>query len=227
MHVRWIGSFRRAEAVEVDLTIITPPSSRHLHFWALQATFAQGTHNLGAGHLGLQWIDGHPGQTAVNWGGYETGGHILDGTDSLLPSALGNPHTRDYSWSAGTTYRLRIDRGTSGWRGSVTDLATGAVTVVRELLAGGDQLSGFVMWSEVFAPCEGPSTTVAWSRPVVFSSDEATPATQFELSYQSFEDGGCTNTNTSIETIGQGSAIVQRTAIPRVNPPGSALTIHP
>ena len=52
------------------------------------------------------------------------------------------------------------------WRGEVTDLGSGAVTVVRELLCPGTALADPVVWSEVFAPCDAPGTAVRWSDPV-------------------------------------------------------------
>ena len=223
MHARWLGPLDGAEAAEVELTIVDPPAGRHLHFWALQASFYSGRRRLGGAHLGLQWIAGHPGSTAANWGGYGADGSILDGTQSDLPSALNNPHTRDFVWQPGRAYRLRIDREMAGWRGSIIDTSTGDTTVIRELLPGGDRLGSFVMWSEVFAPCEGPSTAVAWSSAAVERGGTRFDVADFELNYQSYEDGGCTNTNTSIEALGGRPHVVQRTAVARVEPVGSTL----
>lgn len=214
-----------ADSASIDLTVVEPPSGRHLHFWALQASFFDGNRPLGAGHLGLQWIDGYPGSTAVNWGGYHSTGGVLGGTESALPGALGNPHTRNFSWRPGVPYRLTIDRGRAGWRGSVTDLGSGEETIVRELLAGGDRLGAVVMWSEVFAPCEGPTTAVAWSNAVATISGDTVRAHSFELNYQRFEDGGCTNTNTQIEPVGGAPTLVQRTAVQRTNHTGSTLRV--
>jgi hypothetical protein len=229
MHARWLSVPNNATAVEVDLTIIEPPTTHHLHFWALQASFIKGTSTVvGAGHLGLQWIDGYPGRTAVNWGGYATGGGVLDGTESALPGALGNPHTRDFSWAAGSTYRLRIDKGAVGWRGSVLDVATGHTTIIRELHAGGSQLGSVVMWSEIFAPCDWPPSAVQWSNPTVYragerSSIEAFSVRQVQLSYQRYEDGGCTNTSTTRVEPG---VIEQRTATHRIAHHGAVVDVY-
>jgi hypothetical protein len=219
MHVRWLDTPPETIAVQVDLTIIDPPSTPDLHFWALQASFVEDGGSHGAGHLGLQSISGHPGNTAVNWGGYFEGGGELPGSVSSLPSAKNNPHTRDFPWIPGAAYRLRIERGTTGWSGLVTDIERNETTVVRELFCPGSHLAGVVMWSEVFAPCEGPSTAVRWSNPIAITLDDSQAVTAVRLSYQHVQDGGCTNTNAS--TVADG--IEQRTATTRVAPHGHVL----
>ena len=226
LHARWLHEPADVVAVEVDLTIDETPGSDHLRFFALQASFAERGRAHGAGHLGLQWISWHPGNTAANWGGYHHAGSgqsgELPGTSSALPSAVGNANTRDYEWSAGTPYRLRIARGDDGWAGSVTDLGTDTTTVIRELVCRGDRLTSVVMWSEIFAPCEGPGVTVRWGRPRwQVATGEFVPVGQVQLSYQRVEDGGCSNSSTTLE----GDAVVQRTAVPRKHPHGTVLRI--
>ena len=224
MHVQWLGVPSDAVAVEVDLTITTPPASQHLHFWALQASFMSGNETHGAGHLGLQWIDGYPGNTAVNWGGYHHGGGgELDGSPSMLPSSRGNVNTRDYAWREGRAYRLRITRGSDGWIGEVTDSETGIAIIVRELYCPGERLGNIVMWSEVFAPCEGPSSSIEWSEPRVETSEGIHEITEVKLSYQSVADGGCSNTASSPLVARRG--IEQRTATPRGFPHGAILPL--
>jgi hypothetical protein len=233
-HLRWeiTGRFRSAE---VTLEVVEPPQVAALHFWALQADFAErsGRHRGGA-HLGLQWFPPHPASTAVNWGGYDDTGRELAGTDSTLPSATGNPNTRDLPWRPGTAYRLRIERagGSSteaAWSGSVTELGpdrrtpVGPVTEVRRLLVpGGVEITGCAVWSEVFARCDDPTVVVRWSDPEVVGVDgrRATP-TAVTTSYQTHQDGGCANTDSSVDGVG----LVQRTAVRRVSPPGTRLGV--
>ena len=223
MHTWWkISHDKSIVAVEIDLSIVQAPSSSDLHFWALQASFTSGGASLGAGHLGLQWIDSYPGNTAVNWGGYRDqslGGGTLDGTDSPLPSAIGNPHTRNFSWAEGERYRLRIDRGRIGWRGSVRS-PDGAVVAVRELLSEEEELAHIVMWSEVFAPCEGPSATASWSNAEIHTTDGvAESVTEFVTSYQGVSDGGCSNTSIEVH----GAAVLHRTATRRSSSAGATV----
>lgn len=186
MHLHWDA---RADAVEATLEVVRPPAVDRLYFWALQASFTgPGGRHEGGGHLGLQWHGAHPGSTAVNWGGYSAAGSELAGSVSSLPSATGNPNTRDYTWMPGRAYRLRIASGGPGrWRGEVTDLTTGASTHVRDLHCGGDHLEAPCVWSEVFADCDHPSAAVRWSELVPH------PA-RVGVTYQSHADGGCDNT---------------------------------
>ena len=50
MHLFWDLDGRFA-AAEVTLTVIEPPRVDRLYFWALQATFTDGTEDLGGAHL--------------------------------------------------------------------------------------------------------------------------------------------------------------------------------
>ena len=212
-HLRWdlAGRFRSAA---VTLEVLRPPEVADLHFWALQADFGDrsGGHRGGA-HLGLQWHSGHPGSTAVNWGGYDADGRELRGSDSTLPSRTGNVNTRDLAWEPGVAYRLAVGPAPASpgwWSGSVTPLGpdrrtpTGPAVEVRRLhVPGSDELTGFVMWSEVFAPCDAPSVVVRWSDPEAVSIDDRThrPGT-CTTSYQRHEDGGCANTESTPDEVG-------------------------
>lgn len=228
-HLRWGMPRGRWTACEAVLEVLVPPTRPHLYFWALQVSFAERGSHRGAGHLGLQWFHLHPGQTAVNWGGYGADGRELDGSVSPLPSTPGNPNTRDYPWCAGTPYRLRIERVAAGrWRGSVTDLAAGARVDVRDLWCPGDELRDAMVWSEVFAPCDGEPTAVRWSAFVLESTTgERVSATTGIVSYQSVADGGCVTNDTSIdeETSRQrgGLVVVQRAAAHRTTRHGDTL----
>jgi hypothetical protein len=210
-------------AAEAVLEVRVAPQVASLYFWALQASFSDRGRHEGAGHLGLQWYPAHPGSTAVNWGGYGADGRELDGSTSALPSATGNPNTRDFRWAPATPYRLRIARADAGgWSGEVTDLSTGDRTLVRELWAPGDGLTGLVVWSEVFAACDDPSTTVHWSELRLTSSAGVThDVDRVTVNYQSVADGGCLSTDARVDGVG----IAQVTGVRRSTPLGARLDV--
>lgn len=181
MHVHWDAT---AAEIAATLEVVRAPSTSHLYFWALQASFVDRGRRLGGAHLGLQWHPSHPGSTAVCWGGYRADGRgELGGEPSTLASATGNPNTRDLPWQPNVRYRLRI---TAGGDGFVDDV------LVRRLHVGGASVvTRPVVWSEVFAPCDAPSTAVRWS------DLSPPPVDGVRLTYQSYADGGCTNARTS------------------------------
>lgn len=227
LHLQWDAPRVRATAVEAVLEVNEAPTVAALYFWALQVSFAGPAGAGGGAHLGLQWFDRHPGSTAVNWGGYRTGGGELDGSVSPLPSTPGNVNTLDYRWRAGAAYRLRVEHagaapdGTTAWRGSVTDVERATTTVVRDLWAPGDHLTAPMVWSEVFAACDDPGTAVRWSELVVEDAAGArTPVTQVRVNYQQVADGGCVTTTSE---LGPGGAFVQRTGTVRTTPQGAVL----
>ncbi|MBI2710377.1 MAG: hypothetical protein HYX34_11885 [Actinobacteria bacterium] len=211
---RWagLGPPSEADQVSVVLTVVEPPVVPRLYFWALQASFVgAGGRDVAAAHLGLQWHPEHPGSTAVNWGGYRSAGGELDGTESALPSATGNPNTRDFAWRAGTPYRLVIRADGTG---EVVDVATGATTVVRRLAVDAVGLASPVMWSEVFARCDDPPVAVRWSQP-------APAPAALRVTYQPAADGGCTNTTARPD----GDGVLQITNAARTVPRGSRIAI--
>ncbi len=187
-------------AVEATLVVERPPATADLYFWALQVGFSTAEGSVGGAHLGLQWNARHPGSTAVNWGGYGRAGGLLEGTPSALPSRPHDPNTRDFPWRPGVSYRLRIEPGSGPgwWRGTVTDVAAGQTTVVRELAGGGDRLTDPVQWSEVFAPCDAPSVVVAWREPRGVTPDGVRVPTRYRIGFQAYRDGGCTNTDVAV-----------------------------
>jgi hypothetical protein len=194
-------------SVSATLEVVTEPSAAYLYFWALQASFtdASGT-AFGAAHTGLQWNPRHPGGRAVNWGGYGRTADVssvLDGTHSTLPGIPGDENTRNFSWTPGVGYQFTISRVERGWRSTVVDTSTGERTVIRELFAGGDRLNGFVVWMEIFAPCDAPTTLVRWSDLAV--ADEARGARHQVRSLRtSFPDvrGACTNNDSRVDNSG-------------------------
>jgi len=217
MHLWWDPPPAPTTEVSVVLEVLEPPTVAHLYFWALQVSFVDDAgRRVGGAHLGLQWYDLHPGSTAVNWGGYRDGASLrgsnatsreLDGEESALPSATKNRNTRDFAWRPRTPYRLRVTGDGDGWwRGDVTDLTTDETTVVRRLHGGGTLLADPVVWSEVFARCDDPTVTVRWSQP-------QPPWRAVRPTYQSYADGGCTNTRS--EPDGDTGAWVQRTSYTR------------
>ena len=194
-------------SVSATLEVVSEPSAAYLYFWALQASFTDaGGKPLGAAHTGLQWNPRHPGARAVNWGGYRSTADVssvLEGTRSALPGLPGDENTRNFSWRPGVGYQFTITRVERGWRSTVVDTSTGAGTVIRDLLVGGDRLSGFVVWMEIFAPCDAPTTSVRWSDLAV--ADEASGACHLVRSLRtSFPDvrGACTNNDSRVEKSG-------------------------
>ncbi len=217
--------------VEATLEVLVPPSVKNLYFWALQVSFASQRRLRGGAHLGLQWNARFPGFTAVNWGGYgppEAGSRLLTGSPSGLISSPNDMNTRDFDWHPGRRYAFRVapspetPEAGHAWRGSVTDLETGAETAVRDLYTEGDSLVAPMVWSEVFARCEHPTAAVRWSdfRAVSVQGDPIVPR-QVRVNYQHRDDGGCDNTSVSVDELG----IVQTTAVERQIPQGALLPV--
>ena len=208
-------------AAAVTLEVAAAPAVEHLYFWALQVAFP----GAGAAHLGLQWNHRHPGFGAVNWGGYASDGSLLDGTASALPSTPEDPNTRDYPWQPESAYRLRVHHaGASRWRGEVTDLATGAATAVRDLIAPSEFLGEPMVWSEVFARCDDPPVTARWSDfQVETERRERRTPTALVVNYQSHADGGCANTASSLDDAG---GVLQSTSSDRITPQGRVLSLE-
>ena len=232
-HLFWELDPQPFTAISATLEILEAPARRRLYFWALQANFTDGRRPAGGAHLGLQWYDAHPGNTAVNWGGYAQGGGLLEGSDSRLPSRTGNPNTRDYPWRPRRPYRLRIERddvtgvgpavrGLVAWRGSVTDLETGETTVVRHLFSPGHLIEGPVVWSEVFAACDEPGTCVRWSDLTARTeAGDEVAAAAVSVNYQAVDDGGCVTTDVAVDAVG----VVQRTGCHRRTPQGERVVV--
>jgi hypothetical protein len=226
-HLTWLldGAEPLVEVAAV-LEVLVPPAVDRLYFWALQVSFLDGDVDRGAAHVGLQWNRNHPGNRAVNWGGYSTGGELLAGTASSLPSRPDDPNTRDYPWGGDRAYRLRVHRapGPPGrWRASVTDLQTGHETVIRDLALGGDRLASAVVWTEVFARCEHPSVAARWSGlEATTSGGRVVVPHGLRVSYEAHASGGCDNT--SVRTDERGA--LQITATERLVPHGSVVGLH-
>jgi hypothetical protein len=229
LHLGWVVPPGEWIEVEAVLEVLAAPRVAALSFWALQVGFVDRGRDAGAAHLGLQWHPGHPGSTAVNWGGYQAGGGELSGSPSPLPSATGNINTRDFEWQPWRPYRLRVSRGQEpappgryAWAGEITDLTTGIVTVVRDLLAAGTHLVGPVVWSEVFARCDDPGASVRWSGLRLLDEGNVSHTVDtVAVNYQVVPDGGCVTTDSSADGLG----IVQATGTARTTAQGARLTL--
>jgi hypothetical protein len=219
-HLTWEFSQDSSTApgfVEVSavLEILVPPSVKALYFWALQVDFAGAGGVLGGAHTGLQWNARYSHGKAVNWGGYasaERGGFVLTGTESELPGFPDDPNTLGYRWEPGRHYRLRVFRSPErlgAWRSEITDLSSGVVSTIRDLLPGegakatDSYLLRPVVWSEVFADCDAPSVTVRWSDLRALDQTGALVCpTAVRVNYQAWESGGCPNTTVAAQADG-------------------------
>jgi hypothetical protein len=212
-------------AVELQVTVevMIVPTSNRIVFWAVQPDLisSSGT-SLGVSHFGLQWQPSHPNSRAVNWGGYDSAtGSELSGSVSSLPSATGNPNTRDFQWLANRQYRYRVWSPSVGvWRGEIRDLVTSTTTVVRELsVPGSTLLRGAVLFTESFEVCQN-SSAVKWTNLqfTLANASLSTPASA-TASYALFSDGACTNTN----QLTLGGGIVQTTGTARTTVHGTSM----
>jgi hypothetical protein len=221
-HLTWEVPPTEFAEVSVTFELLEPPSVEMLYFWAVQVNFVDGQTRRGGAHFGLQYNPLFPNSHAVNWGGYHDGGGELEGSVSDLPSTPDHINTRDYPWQANRQYRHRIYKSDQGWRGSITDLVSGTTTVVRDLWIEADRLVGPMVWSEVFAHCDHPSLAVRWSdlQAITLAGDPVT-IDAVRLNYQTYANGGCANTNTSVD----GSGFVQRTNTERINRTGDRLSL--
>lgn len=214
-HLHWhMPASRSLVEVAATLEVIDRPAVARLYFWALQVSFSGG----GAAHTGLQWLPARGGIPAVNWGGYRAEGGELDGSVSPLPSLDGNPNTRLHDWALGTPHRLRVLRGDEGWQATVDDV------VIRELFAPGRHLAAPMVWSEVFAACDDPPVRVRWSDFEAITDDGSVVHPDgLAVTYQSYADGGCDNTDVVVDDIG----VVQVTSTERLTPPGARIPWPP
>jgi hypothetical protein len=79
-----------------------------------------------------------------------------------------------------------------------------------------------MVWSEVFADCDDPSVLVRWTDlEAITAAGEVLRPDAVRLNYQTYENGGCANTNTAASSHG----FVQRTNTERVNRTGTRLTL--
>lgn len=220
-HLIWGVPPQPLDAVSATFELLTEPSVPRLYFWALQVSFVEGSTMRGGAHLGLQWHPAYPDNRAVNWGGYGDGGE-LDGSVSALPSVLGNANTRDYRWKTGVPYRLSIASPEAGlWRGTITDLTTGDSTVVRDLFSSGTRLTVPMVWTEAFCRCDDTPVVARWSSLRANEGGTELQIDSVRVNYQSYAQGGCTNTTVREDERG----ILQITGAEREIPTGRVVSI--
>lgn len=195
-HLYFPATRRGVTEASVTLAIVRPPKTHDVYFWALQVGFLdrRGREIAGA-HVGLQSHPAHPGGTAINWGGYDYAtGRELAGSVSTLPSAAGSANTRDFAWVKNTPYTLRVRKVAAGWLAEVTDGRTGVTTPIRTLSVAATRIDVRAVFSESFAPCDASSTSVRWSG--------LARGTRLSVSYQSVADGGCSNSDQTVDGRG-------------------------
>lgn len=206
--------------VAVDLEVSVPPGMDSLAFFALQASFWSADRREGGAHAGLQHHPDYPGGRAANWGGYDRDGSLLPGSDSELPSALDNPNTRDFHWETESRYRLTIGPrlvrpDQTAWPARIRDRDAEREIIIRELFCPGDRLRDPVVWAELFGDCDAPGATARWTRPRAAALDgRLLPVVGGRVSYQTYEAGGCSNTDVSVRE----GAVVQQSNCDRRTP---------
>ncbi|MDE0170041.1 MAG: hypothetical protein OXS29_11055 [bacterium] len=220
-HIWWEIPDVPLASVSAILEVLTPLAVSRLAFFAIQASFWSHARQEGGAHTGIQWNPRHPRNLAVNWGGYDRVGEILPGTESPLPSAPGDPNTRDFAWVPAARYRLTIGprspgaENTGRWPARIEGLETGEDVVVRHLLCDSDHLRAPVVWSELFTRCDDPTIEVRWSEPTALGLDgEPVRVDRGRVTYQAYDAGGCTNTTVEVDRVGilQRSGSERRTA---------------
>lgn len=220
-HLIWSVPPEPLDEVSATFELLVEPSVARLYFWALQATFVEGAASRGGAHLGMQWHPSYPGSRAVNWGGYGDPGE-LNGSSSALPSSLGNANTRDFPWETGVPYRFRISSPEPGlWRGMVTNLLTEEPTVVRDLYSAGTHLAAPMVWTEAFCRCDDPPVLARWSSLRAIANGAEIPIESVRVNYQSYTQGGCTNTTVRPDDVG----LVQITGTEREIPHGRVMPV--
>jgi hypothetical protein len=216
--------------VSATFELLDEPMRDDLYFWALQAGFADANGAYGGAHFGFQWHPQYPDKRAVCWGGYANVGGELDGGPTTFPSIDGNTNVCMYRWTTGQRWTWRIRHvtdstatsppGQSTWRAEFDDPNTGETVPIRDLWCRGDRLIDPMVWSEVFAHCDDPCVRVRWSDLTARTADGVVRPTAVSVNYQSFADGGCTNTDVYDDGIG----IVQSTNTGRMTTQGTRLT---
>lgn len=231
-HLFWqIPAHEPLREVSATFELLDEPAQDRLYFWALQAGFADGNGAYGGAHFGFQWHPQYPAKRAVCWGGYANVGGELDGGPTTFPSIDGNPNVCAYPWTTGQrwTWRIRLvddgggsspPRPYSAWRAELDDPNTGETVPIRDLWCRGDRLVDPMVWSEVFAHCDDRSVAVRWSEMAARTATDMILPSAVSVNYQSYADGGCTNTNSFNDGVG----FVQTTNTERVTAQGAILT---
>jgi hypothetical protein len=230
-HLFWeLPPHQPLREVSATFELLDEPARNELYFWALQTGFADAHGGHGGAHFGFQWNPPYPDKRAVCWGGYANVGGELDGGPTSFPSIDGNRNVCGYPWTTRQrwTWRIRLlnegeshaPTGQRAWRAELDDPNTGETVAIRDLWCRGDRLVDPMVWSEVFAPCDDPIVRVRWSdfRARTDSGVLVAP-TAVSVNYQSHADGGCSNTDASVDGYG----IVQSTSTERLTAQGTRL----
>ncbi len=213
-HAMWQGlPSEPIVACAAKINIHQIPADHELYFWAMQMTIADPSgRGRGGMHTGLQHNPRFvkTGMRSVNWGGYVEGTNtVLPGTDPELPFFPGDPNTAGFEWEANRSYWMRVYRGQRGWIADITDLITRRTKVIREVFSPGDRLTNFLVWAEIFAPCEHSPTVARWSD---FTLQTADGTLHHPTSVRLTFPGSCTNTNTVVD----GNGVTLQSSVPRV-----------
>jgi len=103
--------------------------------------------------------------------------------------------------------------------GELDEPNTGQTVPIRDLWCPGDRLVDPMVWSEVFAHCDDQRVHVRWSDFAARTATEPVLPLAVSVNYQSYADGGCTNTNSFVDNIG----FVQATNTERLTAQGARL----
>jgi hypothetical protein len=193
-----------ASEVSATIQVITVPTTANVEFWALQVDYIDdfGT-SIAVVHTGLQYHPSYPGNRAVNYGGYvsATGVEVVGPTSPALTSTTGSLNTYDYLWVVGRSYRFRCYSPISGiWRATVTDLTTSTTTILRDLpIPAATKVRGAILFAEDFVDCS-IGTEARFSNVTFGGGATAQSPNVGVVNYQDYVDGGCTNTNVTVQS---------------------------
>lgn len=191
--------------ISVTLKIEKEPQVNDIYFWAISADFYDESLRVGMGHLGLYLGDTTARDTSyfpyshgTQWTGYK---YPTDAPYRI--TSFPDDNNVDYSWKQGGAYRLTIKRTSDNpkvWSGYVSDLNNSKTILIGTLNTGGTLMGGVVgVWSEIFAQCNSPSTSVTWSDFEGITEDgTSVKINAFRVNYPKHYSGGCTNTNSEL-----------------------------
>lgn len=214
--------------ITVNLEVIATPSQPRMINWLLQTDFTDYSDDLvGTGFFGFRYDPLFPNSRAV----LASAASALDGSDllgpeSALPSITGDPAVRNFNWTTNRKYLFRIyPYNESQWRFEVTDPTTSVTTVVRDIsVPNAGLVRGAILYTEAFVDCQIASSArwsnLQWMN--VEEDDLITPTTAI-AQYQTFSEGGCTNSNQTAS----GGGITQATGVARTTAHNSTVTITP
>lgn len=214
-------------AAELEITIeVTTLGSEpnQAYFLAVPDIIDSNGASLAQPPFGLHWNLQFPNGRAIYWGGVlKATGAVLNGTTSTLPSSINSDSHRNYTWQNNRIYRYRIWSPTPGtWRGDITDTVTNSTSTVRDLsVPGSTQLRGAILAFQSYNTCQTP-IAARWKtlRFKLANGTFSTPTT-VTVDYQTFLDGGCTNTN----AVNDSGGVLVSTATTRTTPIGTTLTV--